>query len=779
MMTPRPQGSAADQAQDGEDFPIRRCAVALGGAFGSLRYEWQAGGLMAGKIMQSAGSAALAALLTGVPATVLAQQWPVGRLPSAAEDYVLAPSPAMNFYGVPGLLDMPSAEQLPDGYLGATVSRFGAITRTTLTFQIAPRLSGSFRYTAVRDWNAAFCPPSCEGTDQFDVYYDRSFDLRYQIVKETDRMPAITVGLQDFVGTGLLSGEYLVATKTLPRGVKLTAGLGWGRLGSYGAIGETLGTRPPIEIGEGGNINSAPWFKGDVAPFFGVEWALNPNWNLKAEYSSDAYTLEAEERDIFDRRSPLNFGVEYTMNSSVRLGAYSLYGSEFGVAAHFLLDPARRPVRQINTINSVPVRPRPSRASSPAEYDPSWVKRADGNAILRSTMSEVLARDGVILEALGYTSEVAQVRIRNDRYNSEGQAIGRTARVMAAALPESVERFEIVPVVAGMPVSKVTIRRADLEAIAPSSDAEAMLERVTIGQAAAPIAGLAFDPVLYPKFTWGISPYLRLRLFDQNDPIKGDIGLRLAARYEVVSGLFLSTTATKKLVGNLDDPPPEITTGLPPVRSDVDIYDAEGDPALETAQAVWYSRIAPDVYGRVSVGLLERMFGGVSTEVLWMPVDGPLAVGAEVNYVAQRDPDQMLGFSVYDYQVATGHLSFYYDLGRGYQAQVDVGRYLAGDYGATLALDREFATGWRIGAFATKTNVSAEDFGSGSFDKGIRITIPMDWAFGRTTRAERTTVIRPFGRDGGQRLEVDGRLYDLVRDYTRSGIDAQWSSFWN
>ena len=96
----------------------------------------------------------------------------------------------------------------------------------------------------------------------------------------------------------------------------------------------------------------------------------------------------------------------------------------------------------------------------------------------------------------------------------------------------------------------------------------------------------------------------------------------------------------------------------------------------------------------------------------------------------------------------------------------------------TLALDREFANGWRIGAFATLTDVSFNDFGEGSFDKGIRIRIPFAWAIGQPTQKNAGMVVRPILRDGGARLNVDGRLYDFVRDYHSDRLDDQWGRFW-
>jgi hypothetical protein len=170
------------------------------------------------------------------------------------------------------------------------------------------------------------------------------------------------------------------------------------------------------------------------------------------------------------------------------------------------------------------------------------------------------------------------------------------------------------------------------------------------------------------------------------------------------------------------------------------------------------------------------MYAGLSTELLWKRVDSRLALGVEVNYVQQRDFDQMFGFR--DYDVLTGHASAYYDFGQGYHAQLDVGRYLAGDVGATLSLDREFANGWRVGVFATLTDVTSEDFGEGSFDKGFRLTIPLQPLLGRASRASNAMTVRPLTRDGGARLDVRDRLYEQVRDYHRPELEKTWGRVW-
>ena len=71
----------------------------------------------------------------------------------------------------------------------------------------------------------------------------------------------------------------------------------------------------------------------------------------------------------------------------------------------------------------------------------------------------------------------------------------------------------------------------------------------------------------------------------------------------------------------------------------------------------------------------------------------------------------------------------YYDFLGGVQAQLLMGKYLAGDKGFTLDLSRRFQNGFTLGVFATKTDLSAEEFGEGSFDKGFYFAIPTDSFF--------------------------------------------------
>jgi hypothetical protein len=170
------------------------------------------------------------------------------------------------------------------------------------------------------------------------------------------------------------------------------------------------------------------------------------------------------------------------------------------------------------------------------------------------------------------------------------------------------------------------------------------------------------------------------------------------------------------------------------------------------------------------------MYAGIAGELLWKPVDSRLALGGEVAYVQQREFDRMFGLR--DYDVVTGHLSAYYDFGNGYHAQIDAGQYLAKDIGATVTLQRELNNGWIFGVFATKTNITSEEFGEGSFDKGFFVSLPLSYVLLEADRGTNSTLIRPLQRNGGARVHVPNRLYDEIRAYHRPTLDAEYGRFW-
>ena len=153
------------------------------------------------------------------------------------------------------------------------------------------------------------------------------------------------------------------------------------------------------------------------------------------------------------------------------------------------------------------------------------------------------------------------------------------------------------------------------------------------------------------------------------------------------------------------------------------------------------------------------MYSGVGGEVIYQPFQSRLAVGLSANWVRQRDYDKT--FKHLEYETATAFASAYWASPfYNFDVAIHAGKYLARDTGATMEVRRTFDNGWMVGLWATKTNVSAEDFGEGSFDKGLFFKIPFNGFLGTSSRSNYTTRIRPIQRDGGQYLEdFMGRIW--------------------
>ncbi len=681
-------------------------------------------------------------------------------------------SQTLSTYGTPGLIDMPTAQVLPDGYVVLSTSYFGKNQRHTLTFQVLPRVYGSFRYAVIRD----FDPGGPYGGTRFD----RSFDLHYQIADENYRFPGLAVGLRDFGGTGIYSGEYFVATKSFGAKLKATGGMGWGRLAQRGmfsnplsALSTRFDTRPSVGVGginTTGQLDFGSWFRGPSAFFGGLAYQATDRLSFQLEYSSDAYDRETRFGGI-EIKNPFNVGVNYAYPGGSNLRAFVIGGSEIGFQYSFVLNPAQRRAPGGLDLAPVPLVPRDQALMSGFDLrQPGAKTQAD------QTLASLLAQEGMELQALTVNGQRAQVRLENDRWDIEAQAVGRAARAMAVALPTNVEMFDITFQVNGLAISTVSVARADMEELQTDYDgAWRTLARSQINDAAQ--NGRAGElPDAFPEFTFGLGPYAALSLFDPDSPLRYDAGAQLTASFQPGPGLTFSGTFRYPIVGNIDKASRRSNSTIQRVRSDAILYAVESDLEINQLTTEYMFRPGQDLFGRITAGYLENMYGGISAELLWFPVASRLALGAEVNVVRQRDFDMLFGFQ--SYQVLTGHASAYYDLGNGFTTQVDVGRYLAKDWGATFTLDREFNNGFRIGGYFTLTDVSFDDFGEGSFDKGIRISVPLSWLTGHPSRTTVDRVIQPVTRDGGARLNVNNRLYGVVRDYRAARLSDGWGRFY-
>jgi hypothetical protein len=371
-------------------------------------------------------------------------------------------------------------------------------------------------------------------------------------------------------------------------------------------------------------------------------------------------------------------------------------------------------------------------------------------------------RQGLIIQAAEINGATATIYYSNVRYFSEADAVNRLTRVLMNAMPPEVEQFRLIATLGGLPQKEFVVLRSQVERGIIQEDTLNIANYVQL--LPAPLN----NPVLtksevgtYPRHSWYFFPAFRQEFFDPDRPLGLQFLVGAAGTVELMPGLSLEAVVEATLYGNFNTLRPA-SSAMPHVRTDFLEYYSKGRHGIGALTANYRYRITPEITAIVRAGYLESMYAGVGGEVLWRPLGERWAIGADLYEVQKRGFDRL--FDLQNYRIMTGHVSLYY-ASPWYQinAALRVGRYLAGDRGYTLELTRRFSTGVEIGAFFTKTNVTAEQFGEGSFDKGFILRFPIGYILPVNTQAEVGMDIRPVQRDGGQRLWGDAILYGHSR----------------
>ena len=387
------------------------------------------------------------------------------------------------------------------------------------------------------------------------------------------------------------------------------------------------------------------------------------------------------------------------------------------------------------------------------------------------------------------TRRKATVFVTPTKFREHARNVGRASRVVASHAPASVEEIEVVTMNAGLETARVNIMRSDLEAaVRGQGSAEEIWARAEIsGPRASPPFGddrpedvtVINNSRRYPTLSFDVRPALRSHIGGPDALYLYQVWVAFTASAELYRGVLFDSTFGKNVISTLDEITLDSDSQLPHVRSDLKLYSQQGkDSNIVRLQTEYLFQPAEDIFARVSAGLFEQMFGGVSGEIMYRPYGSRLALSVDVNRVRQRDYDQRLDFL--NYEVTTGHLNVYYKIPfMGLLGEIHAGQFLAGDRGAQFAILREFDSGIAVGAWATFTNVSAEEFGEGSFDKGLYMRIPFEAFLATSSLRGGSLSFRPLTRDGGQLLLMQHRLYGIVEGGNKDRVLHKWDSFLN
>ncbi|EHJ9982720.1 YjbH domain-containing protein [Vibrio parahaemolyticus] len=685
-----------------------------------------------------------------------------------------APSlqPSQSDFGGVGLMQMPTGRMAPEGEFNFSVTGSDEYLFYNVTLQLMPWLETTIRYTRVHD-----LPYSSSFPDVDNEYTDKGIDFKFRLWEESEYMPEIALGVRDFAGTGLFDAEYIAATKRYSTPhfgtFDFTLGMGWGYLGTRDNItnpfckaSEKFCERSEEFLDSGGTTNFDRAFKGPAALFGGIEYqTLHKPLRFKLEYDGNDYSTDypvVQAGVDMSPHTPWNFGVLYRLGmADFRLS----YERGDTLVAGLTLN---------TNFNDMPSFWRDTPTPEVEDNQPKELSDVDW-ARVTEDLDKIAGYQNTRIYVDDNTVTVVG---EQKKYRDRTEAHEKAAAVLHNEMPDDIDTYAINERSRGLVGEQTIISKEKYRDFAQVNYINPKIEDATAKASNKPSGESVYDG--FERFDWGFAPKLVQTLGNAEDFYLFSVGLSGNASYWLTDNLEIGGSLYWDWYNNYDKfiyvTPPDGTT-VPRVRTMFRAYQNEHAVTMSNLQLTWFQEYSNTMDQQFYAGYLESMFAGVGTEFLYRPQGANWAIGADVNVISQRDPQSYFG--VYDekwqnvpeygrpFQVIdkgfTGFVSGYYypqwEFLQDLMIQVDVGQFLAGDVGTQINVSKQFKSGVIAGAFASFTDLSADEFGEGSFTKGFYLSIPFDIMTVKPSNNRANFSWQPLTRDGGQKL---GRKYSLI-----------------
>ncbi|MFM2634814.1 YjbH domain-containing protein [Vibrio alginolyticus] len=680
--------------------------------------------------------------------------------------------PSQSDFGGVGLMQMPTGRMAPEGEFNFSVTGSDEYLFYNATLQVMPWLETTIRYTRV-----ASIPydPTFPNVD--NEYTDKGIDFKVRLLKESQYIPELSLGVRDFAGTGLFDAEFLAATKRYSNSklgtFDFTLGMGWGYLGTRDTVtnpfckaSDKFCDRPSEFLSTGGTTNFDRAFKGPAALFGGIEYqTLHKPLRFKLEYDGNDYSTDypvIQAGVDMSPHTPWNFGVLYRLGmADFRLS----YERGDTLVAGLTLN---------TNFNDMPSFWRDTPTPEIEDSQPEELSDVDWERVTED-LDKIAGYQNTRIYVDDNTVTVVG---EQKKYRDRNEAHEKAAAVLYNEVPDNIDTFTINERSRGLIGDQTVISKEKYRDFAQVNYINPKIEDATSRATTQPMGESVYDG--FERFDWGFAPKLVQTLGNAEDFYLFSVGLSGNASYWLTDNLEIGGSLYWDWYNNYDKfiyvTPPDGTT-VPRVRTMFRAYQNEHAVTMSNLQLTWFQEYSDTMDQQFYAGYLESMFAGVGTEFLYRPQGANWAIGADVNVISQRDPQSYFG--VYDekwqnvpeygrpFQVIdkgfTGFVSGYYypqwEFLQDLMIQVDVGQFLAGDVGTQINVSKQFKSGVIAGAFASFTDLSADEFGEGSFTKGFYLSIPFDIMTVKPSNNRANFSWQPLTRDGGQKL---GRKYSLI-----------------
>jgi hypothetical protein len=677
-------------------------------------------------------------------------------LPQATIAQTTIYSPMMT--GPLGLNTVPNARMDESGTISGGISTLEPYTHGYLGFQIAKPLYINLRQSA-------------ESPNPFQkperLYPGLDFKLR--LLEESRFQPEIVLGMNSAVGHQRFASEYLALSKRY-NNFDFTAGLGWGRMGKAGHIGNPLkifsshfGKDRPLD----GEIATNPeqWFTGDSAAFFaGVEYFTQfDGLSLKADWGGDTYAAESAFVEGFDKPAPWSVGFSYSPRDWINAGIAMQGFDQIMARISFKSNAASWPFKRNNSSSKAAnyLRMNPHRAPNASAPKMEIAAKNHGNLLYDTRANGAQASSSLYLAP--YRSTPSQLRDAAIAMSNHGG--------------KSIEALTIRPTTLNLKGPAITLNRRDLEnALARNNGSAEEIWRSAVIDA--DNADSNARPVRYKRGFLNFVLDNRFSLAEEDNGILYRTGLIANFNAPSYFGLLNSGTSIRlNLADNLGKLRETRLPSLLPVRSNE--YDfADKLLALDRSYFGLTHSFSPELHMAINGGYLEEMYGGFGGEILYRPFGKRFAIGAESWLAMKREPLSALNLGFNGDSLLTGHLNAWYEFpDSDMTLKIQAGRYLAEDLGLGFTLSRNFDNGVKLEGFTTLSNAADMDAFGGTTNaySGIRMTMPIGGIKPIPDGSSIKITAAPFGRDYGQALDNPMPLYEATEPLSYRHITHYWS----
>jgi hypothetical protein len=656
-----------------------------------------------------------------------------------------------DYQGQGGYFTMPSARMPEAGQTGLGFAFLPPYRVWSLSFQFFDHIETAGTYWIYHGITEGNFGHLGYGDDA-----ERSANIKISLLRAEDGFPFLpdfSIGWNDFFGSCRFTSFYAVATEELLR-YNLEATLGWGRGRIKGFFA---------------GLAWSPWRRAEH---------LLKGLSFAAEYDANDYKHHASEHPKGRQvKSRINAGLQYRFGKYLQASVSTIRGCDWAgsFSMHYNLGKTE------GLFPKVCDRPP---YTAPIDTEPVGRLRTGGE--MARDLAYAFQEQGFDLYS-AYLVPSADgldflwLKVVNVRYREEGIVRDRIERVLANLSPSNISHVTVVMEADGVALHEYRFRLVDLVRYRSGAlgDTEFRIIAPLKEAGCAPSADQGAKLYQREKSIWTLTfrPRAMTYFGSSKGKFKGQLGFSFGPEGYLFDQFYYSLSCSLTLFSMLQDitsfdvlNPSKIIN----VRTDALLYHQARSFHVDTAYLQKSWNLGCGWFTRFGAGYFETAYGGLSWEALYYPVQFHWAIGFEAAAVWKR---RYYGLGFYDkirkltpsgmiWVPFTGYqyfVDFYYDYKPlNLDFKVSAGQFLARDKGVRLDAGRTFPSGLRVGLWYTFTNANDVVNGSRYYDKGVSITMPLDFFMNKSSRTRVGYGMSAWLRDCGAKAATGRELYHTL-----------------